>query len=318
MITAILCTGREEPQFGWMADSLSRCLTYYQGPFELIVVDMLLWRDSIKLERRSSLADAVKGRFSYRHVTPKPTPWQGPYRKTSRDYYALCNARNTGIALARGSHVVLFDDCTVLDEQWLKWHGDAANKGLGVAGSFKSYLTATIVDGCVVSGELHPSQEHRGPIISKAYGGWMWGLNTSFPLEWALKVNGYDEKYDGQGGSEDCCLGVRLERAGCTLVYIPECIINQILETHSPVCDFETWGKPQERKQKERLLLDGKMHFANELLIQELGLNPARTQPLGNEFSLRGLRDHALRTGDFPTHNSLEVDWRDDERLENM
>src|SRR3989304_5302159 len=102
-------------------------------------------------------------------------------------------------------------------------------------------------------------------------------------------------------------IGVRLERAGCTLVYIPECIINQILETHSPVCDFETWGKPQERKQKERLLLDGKMHFANELLIQELGLNPARTQPLGNEFSLRGLRDHALRTGDFPTHNSLEV-----------
>jgi hypothetical protein len=284
---------------------------------------MLLWRKD-KAQRREQLADAIKGRFPYRHVTPKPTPWQGPSRKTSRDYYALCNARNTGIALARGSHAILFDDCSVLDEQWLKWHGDAASKGLGVAGSFKSYTKALICDGRVLEGDLHPSQESRGEYhgtgnaITKAYGGWMWGLNCSFPLEWMLKINGYDEKYDGQGGSEDTDGGCRLERAGCKLVYVPQCLICQILETHSPVCDFETWGRPQPRKQKERVLADGVSHFANELLIQELGLEHFRALPQGNEFVLRDLREYALRTGQFPIHSSLEIDWRDGEYLRDM
>lgn len=338
MITAVLCTARAEPQFQWMADSLVHNLNRCPIPFELIVVDKLLWAE-VRGTRRAQLEEAIQGRFSYRYIPPKPTVWQGPHRKTQRDYYALCNARNTGIAYARGDYIVLFDDCTVLDENWLQWYAKVASrrdkKRACVAGSFRSYTEAVIEDGRVISGTLHPcGEDSRGRELKKCSGTWMYGLNTGFPIEAALAVNGYDEVYDGQGGSEDCSAGLRMELAGFTTVYLPDCLINQILTTHTPVCDFAAWGQTQEKKQKERVLLDGKGHFANEFAIQHLLRHP-QVDPLGNDFKLAELRQAALTSGRLPENRIMTpetaqllptgiqpptewYDWRDGQLLKEM
>ena len=330
MLTAVLCTARREPRFDLMADSFVENLNSNPGAaVELIVVDKLLWGGVERIGdilinavqvRRQQLAAAVNGRFAYRHVSPKPSPWQGPWRKTKKkDYYDLNGARDTGIALARGRRIALFDDCSVLGSQWLRYHLSAVGKNIAIAGSFKSYTKTTSIEGCKVEGELHPAGiDSRGPDAKPAPGGWMYGLNISFPLDAALQINGFDEMYSGQGGSEDCDLGVRLERSGTKIVYMPQCLIYQLLETHEPICEIETWGKPQVVPQKEKLLRDGKMHFANEFLIQELIDEPKRILPRGNDFILSELRREALRTGKFPTERKLTHDWRDGQPLEEM
>lgn len=318
LLTAGLCTARKDPQFTWMADSFAENLNANsRAAVELIVVDKLLW-SSTALERRQQLADAVRGRFSYRHIPPKYSPWQGPTRKTQRDYYDLQNARNSVIALARGQRVALFDDCSVLGDAWLRYHLSAVGKNVAIAGSFRSYNTASKIEGTKVEGELHPCGiDSRGPKAMKAPGGWMYGLNISFPVDAALQINGFDEAFSGQGGSEDCHFGIRLALTGTQIVYMPNCLIYQILDTHEAVCEIETWGKPQIVPQKERLLDDGKMHFANEWLIQEWAKAPY-TKSRGNDFDLSALRREALRTGKFPTERALTHDWRDGQALVEM
>jgi glycosyltransferase involved in cell wall biosynthesis len=328
MITCILCTARKDPKFNWMADSYCRALSKINYPVELIVVDKLLWETPYEIHaRREQLDRAVLGRFSYRHVAPKPTAWQGPFKKTRRDYFDLNNARNTGIALARGSYCVLFDDCYLLDEEFLLWHAKVAAQNkytpVACAGGFVSYNTANITSGQIVTGSPHPGTDSRGSSPAYCNGGWMWGLNVGFPLEEALKIGGYDELYSGQGGSEDCDFGVRLERSGNRIVFLPQCKVFQILETHEPVCDYNStvFGKEDveiKSRQKERKLRDGVMHYANEFLIQELHEDRERITPRGNDFDLRALRKMALAEGCWPTSRKIETDWRDGQLLRDM
>jgi len=283
----------------------------------------LMW-DMLHNIRRLALGDAIKDRFPYRHVPPKPTAWQGPYRKTSRDYFALCNARNTGIAYARGSYIIFFDDCSVLDEAFLHRHALCAARGnIAMAGGFTTYQTAKVVQGRIIEGEKHPGIDTRGDRPARTHGGHMWGLNFGAPLEAFLKTNGNDEKFDGQGGSEDSQAGVRIERAGYQIIHDPHCKVYQILDTHDEVCGFQScvWPTGQPQKQKELVLkADGKPHYANEKLIEQLFEDPERTWTQGNDFDLRELRTRVLRDGyaAFNRVPSLTHDWRDGQPLEEM
>jgi len=141
----------------------------------------------------------------------------------------------------------------------------------------------------------------------------------SFPLDIALQINGFDETFDAQAGSEDTHAGIRIEMLkACKLAYNPACLINQILETHEEVCGWAAWGKDQPRKQKEIVLDDGRSHFANEWLIQDWAKKPYIWAK--NEFNLKELRGRVLREGykAFPTTFRVETDWRDGQLLSDM
>jgi hypothetical protein len=320
MISVIQCTARQNPSFDWLCDSLANTMNLTGVAAELIVIDKLLWRSKFR-DREEELEAAVKNRFPFRHVPPKPSAWQGPWRKTKRDFYDLNNARNTGLCLARGSYVALADDCSVLDPLWLARHAKAAEKGIALAGSFMSYNWAEVVNGVVINGELHPSGiDGRGPTPCKAPGGWLYGLNSGYPLNYAIHINGYDELYASHGGSEDCDFGVRLERAGCFIAYDPSCLTYQILANHEPICEIGNWDKPNPKPPKELMLNDGKMHFANEKLIQDLAQDTGRIMPLGNDFDLKKLHASVLQhgVGAFPTSRAVTHHWVDNQPLEEM
>lgn len=334
MITVLTCTGRGNPRFDFLADSISNNLksiapehTFPQW-FEWLVVDMRLWYDA---DRRDQLKDAVKGRFPFRHEPPKPNVWQGPTRLTQSDWYALNSARNTGICLSKFNHIVLFDDCLIADANWLNWHMQAARIKISLAGCYESIKNADIKNGEIVSCEkLDDSmKDHRIKVMgedlppTKAYGAWFYGLNVSFPLKGALKINGFDEKYDGQGGSEDTDFGLRLERSGTPVFFSSLCKIYQILDTHDAVCGDPGFarliGEKSQRKQKELPLNhDGKLHYANEKLIERLIQEPTRISTSPESPDILALRKLGMESKPLPTPTTPIHDWRDGQNLMEM
>lgn len=319
----VTCTGRSQPQFAWLADSICRQTAFDVVDLEWIVIDAKLWTDNNG--RRDQLIAAVNGRIRrVLHLPPKPCRWQGPMRLTRSDYFALSNARNTGLIVARGERVAFVDDCSLVDERWLERHLSWA--GHGVAGTYCTYQHAVVEKGVIVSGDYGGyGWDPRRSIHStscRTNGGWAYGLNHSFPLEVALRANGYDELYDGQGGSEDCDAGIRFERAGCPFVWDPECVVYQVLGSHEEIFGHVGWEMPDRpaRPQKHlRIRRDGELHFANEVLAERLVFDDVtRHTPLGNPFSLLELRATYMATSDIAHPPLSTVDWRDGQPLSEM
>jgi hypothetical protein len=324
MISIITCTGRKEPQFKLLADTIVANVKRVCDcdRFEWIVVDMLLWDQANAKARTAEVEEAVRGRIRVIHVPPKPNVWQGPTRLTTQNRFALCNARNTGLAYANFGHVAFLDDCLAAGTQWLPWHAYAARKHVALAGSYISTSDITVENG-IVKGWAQPQagyEDHRTTqgdfaIPQKVGGGWLYGLNMSFPLDYALKAGGYDEQYDGQAGVEDCDFGIRLERAGCPVFFGAECAVFQVLKSHDAVCGYS--GHGQHQHPKERKLKDGKMHFANEKLVEELFEEPGRYKGRRG-VDLRKLREHVRLGLPFQVPAEPTLDWRDGRPLKEM
>lgn len=333
MITIVTCTGRQDPKFEFLADSIynNACSIDPSKEFkwlQWVIVDMRLWYDE---NRREYLADKVKGRVPYLHVAPKPQTWQGPTRLTQSDFYALCSARNTGLCYAKFNYVVLFDDCILADDLWLEWHLQAARNNIALAGSYESVKNAVVENGKLMSCDRLPEdmKDHRVKVMGedvppqKAYGAWMYGLNMGFPLRGALLINGFDEMYDGQGGSEDTDFGVRLERIGVPIYFSSLCKIFQVLDTHDAVCGdpgfAKLTGQKVTRKQKELVLRrDNIPHFANEFLIEKLLIDDKeRTWTLG-DFDLQYERRRIMQGKEFIIPLTPTEDWRDSQKLSDM
>ena len=316
MLTFITCTKRQDPKFEWLFESLANSWAHAGKPSaEWLIVDGCLWDDPERSAKISDLALTFSVP-SVVHLTPKPTVWQGPARLTKQDYWALNNARNTGIIHASGDHLVLFDDCMVVDCNFVARHAAAEARKIALCGSFKSYTTATVVKGNIEQGDLHPiGTDSRGTTMQRGYGSWAWGLNFSVPLVYAVMANGYDEMYDGQAGSDDCDFGVRLERLRCPLVFDPSCLVYQVLTTHEAVGGHAGWGTQDKISPKELQLKTGRIAFANEKLIEKLVEDPFRFLPLHTWTDIKSARNTGIpgAIADQPA-----VDWRDGQPLAEM
>jgi len=309
-IKASVCTitKRREPLIDRMIQLLNKqtCLG-----FEYIIVD------GYYFQRRNAMLDLIeslKPKFPVRYVPDKPTRWRG-FRP------ALSSARNTYLIWVRGESIIGVDDCcTDMHPDLVKRHLYWGSRGFAVSGSwFDKY-----------------GWEHRHKITDKAKvvdGGCFYGANHSFLLEEVLKVNGYEELLDGEQGQEDCDLGIRLDRMGVNILYDPDLWVEFDHSVHSltqwsPDAEKAGWKKEGEPVEpKRRVLEDGKEHFANEWLTQQLHKDKGRTQPAGNHFSLRELRKIPPRYdyNVLRVHEALKGyidpdlhDWRDGEKIEYM
>ena len=316
-LSVILCTIRKNPRFEDSIPSFNIALRtlqekYLNASVELIIIDGYLWTQKRELP--------IKPNCEYMHIEPKPCKWQGHDRLTNNDYSGLCSARNTGWILAAGNHTVFFDDCSILDPNFLRRHYEASKRKLVMCGTFSSWSGAKIEDGKIIdfglpysSGPADGRNPDGDPAVRTCSGTWLWGMNFSVPLQYTLMVNGNDEMYDGQLGSEDCDFGVRIERTGAPIVYDPSCKIYQLLDTHGDPVPL-----PEGKKQKELELITGRVAYANEKLIENLLMQPKRVHPQGNHFLLHTARNNWAAYHKLPDIHPVIKDWRDGQPLKEM
>lgn len=315
MITIAYSTCRKDPKFQWFVDALYRQMQENRlTEHDIIFVDS--YADSS--ERIEELKNIVKDRFSYRHVPPKPTVWQGKYRKTNKNLFAAANHRNTAFVYALGSHIVFCDDCSVPRPGWLSHHLEAASRKEICAGIQTKVWDIEVVDGNVVNydhdhvsvdsrvkGTIEYCKNNGDPYKNerqKALGkGWLFSNNFSIPMEFALKVNGFDEHYDGQYGCEDCDFSVRLCNAGYTIFLNPQCEIFESEEAH---------GGEKFVENIEAKCIEGR-HANDWYVNSQVG---SRYLTVGNRFKLEDLRK-MLHGDGLPHSFEIENDWRDGQSL---
>lgn len=211
-ITIGYITAREEPRLEWLIDGLER-QARPDDEIELIVVDAL-GRPAQAIGYRS--IPPVKKIVETR---PKPTIWQGPHRITAHDFFANANARNTAIVLCTTSYICFLDDRCKLDPGWF----EAVRRGVKKR---DAVLCGSYIKHCGGKILTDHRRESDPQGRKKCLPSWSYGCNLALPLEWALKINGFEEGCDPVG-VEDCVFGQMLGNAGYRLDFVVEMAVQQ-------------------------------------------------------------------------------------------
>lgn len=304
MLTIAYITSRRDNRIQWFFDSLLR----QAGPdflnINIVVVDFYA-------DEREAVDDP-----NIRFVTPKPNPWQGKYRLTSRDYFAAANARNTAICYAPDGHIAFVDDISVLMPGWLKHvYRAMGSSNAVVLGRYAKVLELEVEHGLVtryvpnskgVDSRYNPE---AGENSIRVTGGWMFGASLVAPVEAFLKINGWSEDADSMSG-EDYIAGIMLEKQGYEIFYNQGMLTLESEELHHVEPPFTRIIKPH---------VPGVSHFTEKdashaLLNRTYKGNGWAT----NYCNIRELRQHILNGGEFPTGVNPAHDWRDGQPLEEM
>ena len=129
-------------------------------------------------------------------------------------------ARNAGIKACAADWIVCVDDLTTFYPETLLAHAKVAQMGADACvGTFDVQLD---------DGKVRPSFEadSRMKDPKKSDGEWasnhFYGMHMGFsPRAW-VRVGGFDELFDGVYGQEDCDFGLRLWRAGCSVLWLEQ------------------------------------------------------------------------------------------------
>jgi len=222
--------------------------------FELIIVDALYPLKREWIERR-------KWSFPVKYVPVHPNHrfW------LDRKRWNVCGALNTGILYAEGELLVRVDDCSEFKPDFLAkfWEGYKSgyfplamhirylagkpakiNKEYFEKGyEAKNSNTFEQIDRKELLKRLYGEEglvrDTRYPIV-KRYGKMIaphnWGYGyTSFSLEAALKINGFDELFDGDKSLEDVDFFSRLYMAGYKNMRLLDVNLQVIEHEHEPI-----------------------------------------------------------------------------------
>lgn len=123
-------------------------------------------------------------------------------------------ARNELLCYVTGKYILFWDDWQRPGKNILKEHLHYLKKGYIVCGRRMECNK----DGanCQEDG-----RNKNGKLKSCGYG-LFWTCNASARLKDILKVNGFDNRYNGGTGGEDYDMGMRLERLGTKIIYNPD------------------------------------------------------------------------------------------------
>lgn len=297
-LTIVYVTARHEPKLEWFFDSLDRETGKDYANTKVIVVD------SFFMDRdRLYCADHVK------YTVPKPTIWQGKHRITKEDWWAKCNAMNTGIALCETEWIAFVDDRCVLSHGWLHAIQDSMIGNYAVCGSYEKRSGMKVENGEIVEqGELlgQDIRTQRGfpHLTSDWYGG-----SGALPLEWCLRVNGFPSDITDGLGFEDIAFGILLRNNHLEMRYDSRM---RIIEDRTP---SEIGGALKRASKPSPDPND--IHQAKDYRILSI-MNASTTS--GNSYNLAELRQQVLNgepLSNFPPTASHR-DWFDDQPISEM
>ena len=124
-------------------------------------------------------------------------------------YWAVASAYNTGIIHSEGELLIFFTDCIVFDRHLLQRYWDWYEKG---------YFPLCGFRGIDYWAENPPRwswdidsrlKAMKTDVMVGCPHEWWFGLSSA-PIDAVLRVNGYDEKFDGSKGLEDMDMGIRI------------------------------------------------------------------------------------------------------------
>ena len=294
-VSVVYVTHRPAPQFDWFIDGLANQLA--DDDLEVILVDGLYSAD-----RAAEVDRLVRGRFPFRHVPPKPTPWNGPHRLTRRDYFAAASARNTGIVHATGEYIVFVDDCSVLMPGWWGEARAAARHGYVVAGAYDYHLQMVVADGVLRTSRPKEAGRdirwERGDDtgLVQIGGGELFGCSFGAPRRLLVEVNGLDELCDPIGG-EDYQLGLRLEWAGARIFYSRRMLTVESDDRSHGSSPARLGRVAEPDAYMERLRTFGVMdrstdgEWSNSWMVLDIAYGTRSIRSLGNYYDLGVLTD---------------------------
>lgn len=307
MLSFIFCTCRKDPKFEWFVDSLYNQVvenSFDPSKIQIVLVDFELQYDSSRIEQFKAIAH---NKFELTHVEPKPSPYQGKYRLTSKNYFTASNARNTGVCYAKHDYIYFIDDLSVLKPGSFKHMLDYATKKIVVNFSYKKVFELSVESGNIrkmretVSGT--DCRVQQGPPFREIKGLQFYGY-SGCPTEEILKVNGYDEICTSMGGEDYQC-GVRLEKKGTKIYYSSNVMFfeseehadqGNVFIRRDPLLPAQLYSQLLKKYDVKTRYVEGRTdlsHFVLDLLTR----NKFWTE--GNNFNLTELRTNILKGGSF-------------------
>jgi Glycosyl transferase family 2 len=293
-LTIVFTTARNHPEVGWFLDSLNRETGGDYSNTSVTIVDSFR-RGSIPIYRNALW------------IGPKPTIWQGEHRITSEDWWAKCNALNTGIALCDTEWIAFVDDRSVLTHGWLQCVQDSMIHGYAVCGSYEKRANMRVVNGEIMDdGELlgHDDRPQRGfPVPTVDW----YGGSCALPLEWCLRVNGFPENVCDGLGFEDVAFGILLRNNNFPCMYDSRM---KLIEDRTPT----EIGGALKRASKPSPDPDNK-YLAKDYRILDIMRNSTTS---GNSYDIRELRNRTLKGEPFPLSSASHFDWYDNTPINEM
>ena len=195
--------------FKALLDNLQR-QTIHQ--FELVYVDTFYEQNK---ERFDSYLPGLK--FIVKHV-----PIHDEHRYWfDKGYTYISSAKNTGILYADGELCITCDDAEFFPEDILAryWkHYKTGHYMLGMYDRMKTIVTKNGLPSYPLRGEIYRNDTRFRHLAGKnllhhTTGDWAYA-GTSFSLNDALELNGFNERMDGCKSLEDCDFGNRLRILG--------------------------------------------------------------------------------------------------------
>lgn len=307
-LTIAYFTNRIEPKFEWFCDSICKQSKPITSEIQFLFIDLQL--DYMGEERRDKLSDAVKGRFAYRHIAPKPCSWQGKHRKTKCDFFSASNTRNTAFIECKTTHIACVDDLSIVSPEWLNQVMHAVEHDYVMCGSYKKMDKMEVVDGELIShgSEYVDSRWDFGSDtgIIPCSGDLLYGCSFALPMDGAIRVNGFDEMCDG-GGAEDYDFGIRLQRAGYKFYYNRNALSIESNELHS---------QPPMMVRRKKVCKNGEE--SDWFMLNELKRQPNRFNTLAQHTNIENIRNSINDGYEYPLDTLPTTDWCDDQPLSEM
>lgn len=300
-------TNRIEPKFEWFLDSLLNQID------ETIDVDLIFIDNRVDEDGQSRidmLKSIVDGRIEYRHIAPKYNPWQGRGRKTLADFFAASNARNTAFIHARTDYILCVDDLSVLSPSYIENAKHAVENKYLVLGSYKK-LEEMVVENGVIKSHEKEHVDSRWSIgsdsgVVPATPNILYGCSFGLPVETAIKVNGFDEAFDGMG-FEDCDFGIRCQRTGIPMYYNRNMLTCESHELHDqPGCNA-----------LRRLKLAPNGEALDWYMLNNVNGNPKRITTVLQRCDIKSERKRVAK-GLGTSENDYYNDWVDDKPYAEM
>ena len=230
--TIAYITGRNDPKSEWFFSSLCRQIT--NEKIHVVIIDYWSWFDKKMRQDKFGLdwlaADPRKEKLLSLTVSePKPNVYQGPLRKTQREYWAASSTRNTAAILCQTDYIVYVDDLSILYDGWLANACHAVWHNYVVFGAYLKAEGLSCVDGkpnkpldvLIAENQQHLDSRYKvgsSAGIVKCPGSMMFGCSFGMPISLFEETNGFDEACDSLS-FEDVPFGIRLEKFDVPIFY---------------------------------------------------------------------------------------------------